>query len=188
MVVSLIVAVSENKVIGKDNDLAWHLPDDMSFFKNSTKGHHIIMGRKNYDSIPLKYRPLPNRTNIIVTRQEGYTAEGCIVVHSIEEGIELVSFTNKSSVCVAIDIFLIGNVFFIASFENNNYQWECAIDMYYIDYNPTMENMFISYVLPYFGDAKLTIFIYYQIEYHCFLIKKMQIFNYATRRCLARWL
>jgi dihydrofolate reductase len=89
MVVSLIVAVSENKVIGKDNDLAWHLPDDMSFFKNSTKGHHIIMGRKNYDSIPLKYRPLPNRTNIIVTRQEGYTAEGCIVVHSIEEGIEL---------------------------------------------------------------------------------------------------
>ena len=89
MTVSLIVAASENRVIGKDNDLAWHLPDDMKFFKNSTKGHHIIMGRKNYDSIPLKYRPLPNRTNIIVSRQEGFSAIGCIAVKSVEEGIEI---------------------------------------------------------------------------------------------------
>lgn len=89
MIVSLIVAVSENKVIGKDNDLVWHLPTDMKFFKDMTKNHYVIMGRRNFDSIPHKYRPLPNRTNVIVTRQKDYTAEGCFVVNSIEEAIEL---------------------------------------------------------------------------------------------------
>ena len=89
MVVSLIVAVSENKVIGKDNDLVWHLPTDMKFFKETTKGHFVIMGRRNYESIPHKYRPLPKRTNVIVTRQDDYKAEGCLVVNSVEEAIEL---------------------------------------------------------------------------------------------------
>ena len=89
MVVSLIVAVSENKVIGKDNDLVWHSPSDMKFFKDNTKGHFVIMGRRNYESIPHKYRPLPNRTNVIVTRQDNYKAEGCLVVNSVEEAIEL---------------------------------------------------------------------------------------------------
>ena len=89
MVVSLIVAVSENKVIGKDNDLVWHLPTDMKFFKDTTKGHFVIMGRRNYESIPHKYRPLPNRTNVIVTRQDNYKAEGCLVVNSVEEAIKL---------------------------------------------------------------------------------------------------
>lgn len=89
MRVSLIVAVSENGVIGKDNDLIWHLPKDMKFFKDTTQGHHVIMGRKNFESIPHKFRPLPNRTNIIVTRQTGYVAEDCIVVNSVEESIEV---------------------------------------------------------------------------------------------------
>ena len=89
MRVSLIVAVSENGVIGKDNDLIWHLPKDMKFFKDTTQGHHVIMGRKNFESIPHKFRPLPNRTNIIVTRQSGYVAEDCLVVNSIEESIEV---------------------------------------------------------------------------------------------------
>ena len=66
MVVSLIVAVSENNVIGKDNDLIWHFPNDMKYFKDTTEGHFVIMGRKNFESIPHKFRPLPNRTNIIV--------------------------------------------------------------------------------------------------------------------------
>ena len=89
MRVSLIVAVSENGVIGKDNDLIWHLPKDMKFFKDTTQGHHVIMGRKNFESIPHKFRPLPNRTNVIVTRQSGYIAEDCIVVHSVEESIKV---------------------------------------------------------------------------------------------------
>ena len=88
MTVSLIVAVSENKVIGKDNDLVWHLQVDMKFFKDTTKNHFVIMGRRNYESIPHKYRPLPNRTNVIVTRQKKYDAEGCLVFNSIETAIE----------------------------------------------------------------------------------------------------
>ena len=68
MITSLIVAVAENNVIGKDNDLIWRLPNDMKFFRATTLNHHIITGRKNYISIPEKYRPLANRTNIVLTR------------------------------------------------------------------------------------------------------------------------
>ena len=89
MKVSLIVAVSENGVIGKDNDLIWHLPKDMKFFKDTTMGHHVIMGRKNFESIPHKFRPLPNRINIIITRQSDYKAEGCVVVNSVEEALKV---------------------------------------------------------------------------------------------------
>ena len=89
MKVSLIVAVSENGVIGKDNDLIWHLPKDMKFFKDTTLGHHVIMGRRNFESIPHKYSPLPNRTNVVITRQSNYKAEGCIVVESIEKALKI---------------------------------------------------------------------------------------------------
>jgi len=89
MKVSLIVAVAENGVIGKDNDLIWHLPKDMKFFKDTTQGHHVIMGRKNFESIPHKYRPLPNRTNVVITRQSDYKAEGCVVVNSVESAIDI---------------------------------------------------------------------------------------------------
>ena len=89
MKVSLIVAVSENGVIGKDNNLIWHLPNDMRFFKETTMGHHVIMGRKNFESIPHKYRPLPDRTNIVITRQVNYTTEGCVVVNSVEAALQI---------------------------------------------------------------------------------------------------
>ena len=102
MVVSLIVAVSENNVIGKDNDLIWNFPNDMKYFKDTTKGHFVIMGRKNFESIPNKYRPLPNRTNVIVTRQNKYQAEGCIVVHSIEDAIK------KAKIAADTEPFIIG--------------------------------------------------------------------------------
>lgn len=89
MIISLIAAISENNVIGKNNDLPWHLPDDMKYFMQTTKGHHVIMGRKNFDSIPEKFRPLPNRTNIIITRQKELLAPHCIIVNSIEKGLEI---------------------------------------------------------------------------------------------------
>ena len=89
MIVSIIVAVAENNVIGRNNDLIWNLPADMKFFKDTTNGHHVLMGRKNYESIPEKYRPLPNRTNIVVTRQNFENTEGLCYVKSIEEGIEI---------------------------------------------------------------------------------------------------
>jgi dihydrofolate reductase len=82
---SMIVAVSENGVIGKNNDLLWHLPDDLKHFKRTTRGHHVIMGRKTFES--QGSRPLPKRTNIIITRSPHYHAEGCIVVHSLEEAL-----------------------------------------------------------------------------------------------------
>jgi dihydrofolate reductase len=87
MIISLIAALSKNRVIGKNNDLPWRLPDDMKYFMETTKGHCVIMGRKNYESIPHKFRPLPDRTNIVVTRQKAFKAEGCIVVDSLQDAL-----------------------------------------------------------------------------------------------------
>ncbi|MFT4752529.1 MAG: dihydrofolate reductase [Salibacteraceae bacterium] len=88
--ISLIVAIAENHVIGKDNDLIWFLPKDLKYFKDTTAGHHVIMGRKNYYSIPEKFRPLPGRTNIVVTRQKDIVHEdNVIVVNSVEEAIQV---------------------------------------------------------------------------------------------------
>jgi len=100
MIISLIAAVTENHVIGKDNDLPWHLPDDMKFFMETTKGHHVIMGRKNYESLPPKFRPLPNRTNIVITRQKNFSAPGCEVVNSLEAAIEIAKAGHEPEVFV----------------------------------------------------------------------------------------
>ncbi len=81
----MIAAVAENNALGKNNELVWHLPNDFKRFKNLTSGHHIIMGRKTFESFP---KPLPNRTHIVITRQQDYNPEGCIVVNSIEEAIK----------------------------------------------------------------------------------------------------
>jgi dihydrofolate reductase len=82
---SLIVAAARNSVIGVNNTLPWHLPADLRHFKALTMGHHIIMGRKTYESIG---KPLPGRTSVIVTRNAGYSATGATVVNSLEQGIE----------------------------------------------------------------------------------------------------
>jgi dihydrofolate reductase len=83
MKVSLIVAMDAQRGIGKNNDLMWHLPKDMQFFKDTTQGQIVVMGRKNYDSIPEKYRPLPNRLNVILTRNKEFKAPNCLVFHSL---------------------------------------------------------------------------------------------------------
>ena len=85
--VILIAAASENDVLGKDNDLMWHLPDDFKRFKSITSGHHIIMGRKTFESFP---KPLPNRRHIVITRQKDYNPEGCFVVHNLEDALKMV--------------------------------------------------------------------------------------------------
>ena len=102
MIVSLIVAISNNRAIGKDNQLIWQLPKDMKFFMDSTTSHPVIMGRKNYESIPEKYRPLRNRTNIIITRNKSFEANGCLVVNSIEESLRCMNFRDTE------EIFVIG--------------------------------------------------------------------------------
>lgn len=85
MTITLIAAAADNNALGKDNQMIWHLPDDFKRFKQLTTGHYIIMGRKTFESFP---RPLPNRTHVIITRQKDYSAEGCIVVNSLEEAIK----------------------------------------------------------------------------------------------------
>src|SRR5665213_977224 len=85
MKISIIVAISENNAIGKNNQLLWHLPGDLKHFKDITSGHTIIMGRKTFDSVG---KPLPNRRNIVVTRQT-LTIPGCEVVNSIDAALEL---------------------------------------------------------------------------------------------------
>ena len=93
----MIAAAAENNALGKDNELVWHLPNDFKRFKTLTSGHHIIMGRKTFESFP---KPLPNRTHVIITRQKNYKAEGCIIVDSIEKAL-LVCPKNE-------DTFIIG--------------------------------------------------------------------------------
>lgn len=88
MIVSAIAAVADNGVIGRDGDLPWHLPDDMRHFMRTTRGHHVITGRRNYDSIPEKYRPLKDRVNIVVTRNAAYVAPGAVVVGSLTEALD----------------------------------------------------------------------------------------------------
>ena len=104
MIVSLIAAVAKNNVIGKNNKLIWSLPKDMKFFMDTTMGHHIIMGRRNYESIPDNYRPLKNRTNIIVTKNYNYTASDCIVVDSIQKGISYAEKKEKKSVSLLAEV------------------------------------------------------------------------------------
>lgn len=82
MTITLIAAAAENNALGKDNQMVWHLPDDFKRFKKLTTGHHIIMGRKTLESMN---GPLPNRTNIIITRQKNYTYEGRTIVNSLDE-------------------------------------------------------------------------------------------------------
>jgi dihydrofolate reductase len=85
MITSAIVAMSSNRVIGKDGGLPWHLPRDMKFFKKTTMGHHVIMGRESFAS--MGYVPLKNRVNIVLTRNPFWITSSAIVMHSIEEAL-----------------------------------------------------------------------------------------------------
>lgn len=100
MNVSLIVAVAENNVIGYKNNLIWHLPNDMRYFKETTLNHFIISGRKNYVSIPLKFRPLIHRTNIVLTRDIDFKEENCIIKHSLEEALTFAKKNDQNKVFI----------------------------------------------------------------------------------------
>ncbi len=98
----LVVAISENNAIGKDNQLLWHLPADLKHFKNITTGHTIIMGRKTYDSIG---KPLPNRRSIVITRQKDLHIEGVEVVNSLDAAIALCKPDEKVYVIGGAEIY-----------------------------------------------------------------------------------
>ncbi len=97
MIKSIIAAKSDNNVIGKENDLVWHMPADLKFFKNTTKGHYVIMGRKTFESMN---GPLPNRTHIIITRNAYYQAEGCFVVDQIEKAFKIAEEQQQEEVFI----------------------------------------------------------------------------------------
>ncbi len=119
MIISMIAAIGEeNRVLGKDNKLLWSIPEDMKFFREMTRGHPVIMGRKTFESMG---KPLPNRTNIVVTRDEKFKAEGVVVANSIEQALVIArsEATKQSSVSSGIasdpassrndeEIFIIG--------------------------------------------------------------------------------
>lgn len=102
----LIAAAGQNNELGKDNQLLWHLPDDFKRFKQLTTGHHIILGRKTFESFP---KPLPNRKHIIITRQKNYlknsTFENCIVVNSIQDALKIVPKKEVTYIIGGADIY-----------------------------------------------------------------------------------
>lgn len=102
MEVIAIAAVAKNGEIGKDNDLIWRLPADMKFFKETTFGHHVITGRKNYESIPERFRPLPGRVNVVLTRNAEYEVNGGEVVSSLEQALDLAQNNGET------EAFIIG--------------------------------------------------------------------------------
>lgn len=107
--ITIIAAISNNNALGKNNDLIWHLPADLKRFKEITSGHHILMGRNTFESIG---KPLPNRTTIIITRNESYFKDGCLIASSLEEAIELAKEDEQ--------IFIIGGAqVYKYAIENN---------------------------------------------------------------------
>ena len=100
MTVSIIAAVAQNRAIGKDNKLLWHLPDDLRFFKETTLGHPVITGRRNYESIPEKYRPLKGRENIVLTSNSDYQAPGARLARSLEEAIEIARELDEEEIFI----------------------------------------------------------------------------------------
>lgn len=97
MIRTIIVARADNRVIGRDNQLIWKMPNDLKFFKEKTSGHFVIMGRKSFESLG---KPLPNRLNIIITRNTAYAVEGAFVVHSLQEALKLAENQKQKEVFI----------------------------------------------------------------------------------------
>ena len=107
MKITLVAAIASNNVIGKENSLPWNIPEDLKRFKQMTSGHTILMGRKTFDSIG---RPLPNRQNIVMTKDKNFEQEGIKVINDFDEALELIKESNE-------DIFVIGGSKIYVLFE-----------------------------------------------------------------------
>lgn len=100
MQIALIYAVAANGVIGRNGSMPWHVPEDLAHFRALTSGCPVIMGRKTWDSLPERFRPLPGRRNIVITRQDGWQARGAEVAHSLEQALEVARSTQADTVWV----------------------------------------------------------------------------------------
>lgn len=103
--ITMIAAAGENNALGKDNDLVWHLPDDFKRFKQLTTGHHIIMGRKTFESFP---KPLPNRVHVVITRNQDYKPDGAVIVHSMDAALEIAKDDPQPFIIGGGEIYKIG--------------------------------------------------------------------------------
>ncbi|MDR2963891.1 MAG: dihydrofolate reductase [Bacteroidales bacterium] len=139
MKISIIAAVAENGVIGNNNSLIWRLPADLQYFKQKTTGHHILMGRNTFES--LGGRPLPNRTTVIITRNENYTApEGCVVAHSLERALAHCVNDEEIFICGGAQIYALS--------------FACATDMYLTRIAHSFEG---DTVFPHFDPSQWTL-------------------------------
>ena len=105
MKLHLIYARAANGAIGKNGVMPWHLPEDLAHFKRTTLGSPVIMGRKTWESIPARFRPLPGRTNVVVTRQQGWSAAGAHVAHSLPEAMALCGAVDDAWIIGGADIY-----------------------------------------------------------------------------------
>lgn len=105
MMLKMILARSRNGVIGANNQLPWHLPEDLAHFKQQTMGAPVIMGRKTWDSLPARWRPLPGRLNVVVTRQAGWQASGALVAHGLDQACALCAQHETAWVIGGADLY-----------------------------------------------------------------------------------
>jgi len=103
--ITMIAAAAENNALGKDQDLVWHLPDDFKRFKKLTTGHHIIMGRKTFETFP---EPLPNRTHIVITRKDNYLKKDATIVSSLEKALEFAKKDEQPFIIGGGEIYKLG--------------------------------------------------------------------------------
>ncbi|MEI8355830.1 MAG: dihydrofolate reductase [Deltaproteobacteria bacterium] len=102
MIISIIAAMAENRVIGRDNSIPWNLPADLERFKTITTGHPVIMGRKTFEGIG---RPLPGRKTVIITRNPDFTAEGCVVAHNLQEALAECKGADEVFICGGSEVY-----------------------------------------------------------------------------------
>lgn len=134
MNLTLIAAMAKNRVIGKDNDLIWHFPEDLKHFKSLTSGHHVIMGRKTFESVG---RPLPKRVNIIITRQKDYQAEGCKIAGSLEEALAMVENDDQPFIVGGAEIYK-QSLNFANTIELTLIEAEYVGDTFFPEFDPSI--------------------------------------------------
>ena len=134
---SLIVAFAKNNVIGYNNTLPWHLPEDLKHFKALTMGHHIIMGRKTYESLS---RLLPGRTTVIVTRNKSYKVEGALISHSLDAAIGLCKDDTEPFLIGGAELYKIG-LKHASKLYVTQVHAEFAGDAFFADIDPNLWNL-----------------------------------------------
>ncbi|WP_405608132.1 dihydrofolate reductase [Polaribacter sp. Asnod1-A03] len=133
--ITIIAAIAKNNALGKDNDLIWHLPEDLKRFKRITSGNYILMGRNTFESIG---KPLPNRTTIIITRSKEYFKDGCLIANSLEEAVKMVEEDKQAFIIGGAQIYkyaLENNIADVLDLTLVHHQFEADVFFPEIDFN-----------------------------------------------------